>query len=175
MNNEQLREQSRQAVARALDPATRQRDLDERWANQRASSEHLNSMVRQQAEKEQRERRERQEQHEREQRILAALKQLEDHHRPVPENTDGLPAKTLEERWKAIAEVSATGAAGAAYAKGLDDRGLETPVAWQKNEGCPPRHLLAWTHINSQLRKVWCQRLMDEKSRVGRRNRAADI
>jgi hypothetical protein len=67
-----------------------------------------------------------------------------------------------------IWEIAQLRVIGEAYCKALDDREINTPARWQRNEGCPKLYLEAFNHKDRSLRKKWRQRISDEKYKATR-------
>lgn len=70
---------------------------------------------------------------------------------------------SVQTRREIIQRVAATGIRGSRYCEELARRGLSTPIDWQKLAGCPKNYLDAWNHPSLVKRKLFRQRISDEK------------
>lgn len=81
--------------------------------------------------------------------------------------------KLVEYHRNQILSVIEKGLTGEEYCARLTERGIATPIRWQKNEGCPKTYLDAYNHQDLEQRKKWRARIYDEKNKISRAKRPA--
>jgi hypothetical protein len=86
-----------------------------------------------------------------------------------PKRRRGRPLNmAAADRREIIQRATAKGLKGAAYCEELGRVGLSTPFNWQKSEDCPKKYLDAYHHTDLDQRKIWRNRIADEKCRATR-------